>query len=89
MHAKALEQDKFSTQAMMIVKSDTGSRRCSRNAGMSMSLCSGDELAGTTGLSDALLGNLGEFLSSDEAWDLWELSLSKDLEVALIATTES
>lgn len=54
-----------------------------------VSMCSCDKLAGTTSLSDALLGNLGEFLGFNEAWDLWKLSLSEDLEVTLIASTKS
>ena len=45
--------------------------------------CSCDELADTTGLFDALLGNLGEQLGADDAGRLDELALSADLEEAL------
>ena len=42
-----------------------------------------DELADTTGLSDTLLGDLGELLSADNARNLGELALAENLEVAL------
>jgi len=41
-----------------------------------------DELAGTTGLLDLLLGVLGEVAGADNDWDLWETTLAKDLAVA-------
>jgi len=46
--------------------------------------CSGDELADTTGGLDALLGDLGELLGSDDGRDLGDLALSEDLEEALL-----
>ena len=42
-----------------------------------------DELADTTGGSDALLSNLGELLGTDNAWGSWELTLAEDLEESL------
>lgn len=45
--------------------------------------CSRDELAGATGGSDALLGDLGELLGLDEAWHVGELALAEDLEETL------
>lgn len=45
--------------------------------------CSSDELANTTGLSNATLGDLGEELGADDARSLGESSLSKNLEEAL------
>jgi hypothetical protein len=47
------------------------------------SVCSSDELADTTGGSDALLGDLGEELGANNASDLGELSLAEDLEETL------
>lgn len=46
--------------------------------------CSGDELADTTGSLDALLGDLGELLGSDDSGDSRDLTLSEDLEEALL-----
>ena len=45
--------------------------------------CSSDELGDTTGLSDALLGNLAEHLGAHDAWSLGQLALSADLEESL------
>jgi len=45
--------------------------------------CSCDELANTTGGSDALLGDLGEKLGTDDASNVGELSLAEHLEEAL------
>lgn len=45
--------------------------------------CSSNELANTTGGLDSLLSNLGELLSSDDAWSCWEGTRSQDLEEAL------
>ena len=42
-----------------------------------------DELADTTGSSDALLGNLGEHLGAHNAGHVGELALAKDLDEAL------
>jgi hypothetical protein len=46
-------------------------------------MCSCDELACASLFLDALLGELGEFLSSDESVALGELALAEHLEVAL------
>lgn len=45
--------------------------------------CSCDEFAGASLFLDALLGELGEFLGSDESVALGELALAEHLEVAL------
>jgi len=45
--------------------------------------CSCDELADTTGGSDAFLRNAGELLGTDDAGHLGHLALAEDLEVAL------
>ena len=52
-------------------------------------LCSCNELAGTTSSLDTLLSNLWELLGLDEAWHIWELSLSENLEESLIQTKKA
>lgn len=54
-----------------------------RGSGLSSKhLC--DELAGTAGLGDLLLGVLGEVAGADDDWDtLWETALAEDLAVAV------
>jgi len=47
--------------------------------------CSCNEFAGTSLFLDALFGELGEFLGSDDSAALGELALSEHLEVALNA----
>lgn len=47
-------------------------------------MSSGDELANATGGGDALLGNLGELLGTDNAGGSGELALAEDLEVSLL-----
>ena len=42
-----------------------------------------DEDASATGLLDSLLSSLGEELSLNDHWDLWENSFTEDLEVSL------
>ena len=45
--------------------------------------CSGNKDTDATGGSDSLLGEAGEFLGSDDAWDVGESSFTEHLEVAL------
>ena len=58
-----------------------GPPTCGWDGGSSM--CSSNKLADTTGGTDASLSDGGELLGADDAWDLGELTLAEDLEVAL------
>jgi len=45
---------------------------------------SSGEDASTTGFLNSLLGSLGEKFSLDDKWNVWEISFSEYLEVALL-----